>query len=283
MEEEKKKKEMSNMTKVIAIILFIVFFVLGFFLGRNLFNDNDKKEEKEEKKEEVKVNSELYYLNDGEIDLNNEELKEYLSLFKSNEAMEYYYSIINETSKEKSETIHQAKISLALAKTEYEADKISCSDINVDAETIMDMYYCGYMSDEMTKYYGENIYKFHEAEKNNVTLYKKGEKVEENYKLLFGEDGDFYHESAGLMYFKLAYSPKNNVYAEYQCQCGGTEPPLKETPIKAYKENNKLILVYDNKRVEGDKILEEKTATVTLKWDEKVQRYVFESRELVQK
>ena len=278
--EEKKKKEMSTTAKIICVVIIVICFVAGFFIGRNLFNTSDKKEDKKEEKKEVA--SKLYNMKDGDISLDDEELKEYISIFASSELRDEYYSIINGTSKENIETVHQAKISLALAMTPYDDKMMSCGDINVDAETIMKGYYCGSMTDEMAKYYADSkTNMFHEAERKNNTKIKYGDKVESNYKMLFGDDGDFYHESAYLSYSRLGYSPKNDVYAEYQCQCGGISASVEEKATKAYKENNIITIIYERTIGEnfGDPLKGE--AKVTLKWDEKVQRYVFESRAIV--
>lgn len=275
--EEKKKNG-----KVLYIITCIILIIAGFVTGFLLSGGADKKEEKKDTGEEKKeIASEIYNMKDGEIDLSNKELLEYVDIYKTSAPKEYFYELMSEgkTFNEIGDK-HQTKLFLAYSLAKEEDFKtISCAELNVDADTILSLYYCGQMTDEMSKYYGENINLFYKAEKKNTTKAISGELIEKYYKMFFGDDGDFYHESFFTEYTRIGYSPKNNTYGQYGCQCGGIDAPIKETVTKAVKENGKVIITF--KQEIGDSMsddLVEKTTTLTLKWDEKTLRYVFDSR-----
>ena len=291
--EENKKKEIATMTKVIVVILFVLFFVLGFFLGRNLVKDNDKKEEiknQEEKikeqeepnieqKEEIQINSELYSLEDGEIDLNNEELQKYINMYKLYDEVEYDLLLKNAADGKES-----ARLTLATRLlNDSDIESVECKTIKKDniAKYFDSLYYdigCGetsILSDDW-------------ANNQSKTKLIKKETIEKYLKYYYGENTiindtkNTFRNLNSKDCFSYYYQEDLDSYVEIKSWCGGAAPTPSEKIDKVTKQNDKLII---ESTMSYDDIPDKYSANVilTLVYEKSTNHYIFQSRDVVKK
>lgn len=288
MEEESKLKKTKTIKGkaltiyiiVIVVISMAISFGCGYMLSEKLNNKTNKKsEEKVETKNKVKT---VHDLNDGEIDINNQEIQEYFELFKVDNYFEdEIIRAINDDSGENESTINRAKIFMTFLQVKNnEFFDIKCGELSQN--TMTDNYfYCGRMNEEMSKYYAENNFEeFNKAMQENTTKAIKGETIKNYFELYFGKGSFKKHEQIISKHEAAAYiySDSNDTYGIYYVEGGGTGPTITQNLSKVTKNDDLLVLdifsKYDDVDNSGNTII------LTLKWDKEINRYVFESRKV---
>ncbi len=272
MEEEKKKKEISNTTKVIAVIMFVIFFILGFFLGRNLFNNT-----KEEKKEETKSKSELYNLKDGEIDLNNKELQKYLNMYKMYSEVEYDF-LLNSAANG-NETARLTLVTRLLNDSdieEVECKKIKKDSISKHFEELYPDITCGETSilsdDWENSQFKTSLIKKETMEKYLKYYYGENTVIKDTNNTFTNLKGDCY---------SYYYQDDLDSYVKINTWCGVTAPIPIEKINRAVKQDDKIII--ESTISYEDMPQDTSDVTLTLKYEESTDHYVFESRLISEK
>ena len=105
--------------------------------------------------------------------------------------------------------------------------------------------------------------------------------LENKYHELFGTDSEFKNESFGTGHtadpqcYSMTYFADKGLYAEYNCEGGGTCATSKQTLVSAYKESDKLYIItdYKNEYEYGDTV---KKVIYQFKKDNILGNYVYE-------
>lgn len=230
---ENKIQEKKGHGALILIIILIILLIatVGYIVYDKVIEKPDTDvtqnvniSEKKEKEEEVDINSSLvqYLFNIFKID----------SCYKNDiEAM-------NTNNLVKLRTAYEN-----ISKTNFSS--IECSKIG----SINGDPYCGVMSEEMSDAYSKNdTVKFKEYEMQNMTRAVDAKILENKVYELFGSDYKFKNETFGIgntvdpICNVMSYNSANNIYAEYNGECGGTCAAIEQKLISATKNGEKLTI-----------------------------------------
>lgn len=265
LEKQVKELEKSNRwMKGILLSLVGIFFVglcvgFGYMLGND---DNDKENEKIEEKEDEK---------DGEkeievLSVESKVVKDLFEVFKENDCYEKdIFKNINDSV--------DAKMYLAYSELmESDFIEMRCGDLN---DSFVDGFYCA-SNDEAFKYYGSNESKFQQAIANEKTKVVKASLLEKKYREIFGENASYTNKTFRLVAGPSAYyDSKNNVYAEFSCNCGGMCGSSIEHTLDSIDQNGKELKL--NTTLVDDEFIS--SIVYTFELEESTGNYIFVSRE----
>lgn len=272
LEKQVKELEKSNRwMKGILLALTGIFFIglcvgFGYILGNNNNNDNEEIENKEDKDKEEKENDE------EEIEVLSVEskvVKDLFEVFKEESCFEVdIFKNLNDS--------RDAKMYLVYRElNESEFTEMRCGDLN---DSYVDGYYCA-SNEEAFEYYGSNEVKFQQAIANEKIKVVKASLVEKKYKEIFGKNANYTDETFKILdgtipYFAY-YDSKNDVYAEFSCNCGGMCGEEFEHTLDSIEQRGK-ILKLNTTLVNGEVI---SSIVYTFEYEKETGNYIFVSRE----
>ena len=255
MSEEKKNN------KLLIIILLVALFLIGIGTGLLLSNVFNSKEEKKENNQEEKIKT-IHDLEDGEIDINNEEIKKYFDMYKP-----IYFDdnlMLN------SLTTDLSKLQLA-SRLVNDQDYVEVPCSSIDSSTLEENTYCGGI-------YNKSNWK----NSSNTTKSIKKEVMNKYYKYYFGSNKEISNDRFEVKQLDVVnmfiYDLNLNSYVEILFDGGGTGPKVIDTLEKAIKSGNDLILKLIERFDDPDLSNNSSVVILTLTWEEETNHYIFKNR-----
>ena len=272
LEEKVEKLEKSNnimkglLTVLGVAILVSACFGLGIIVG-------DKLDEKEEIKDENKQEEKDETKDDKEEELELEKLT------KDSAVVKKLFEVFREDknclvqSLWSSDSAEAAKKFIVYKNLDPSDIKdVKCGDLD---DSFDGMHYCA-MNDESTKYYGSDEKKYEAAIKNETTKSFSEVVFEKKYKEFFGKDSVINHDDFIIGEGPIAhYDKKNQLYAEYYCQCGGMCGSYPQTLDSISQKGAGLVL---NTTIEGGTF--KQSITYTFEYEKETGNYIFVSRKV---
>lgn len=278
-EEAKKKhtktikgKGLTAFIIIIVVIALALCYGCGFILGKQLYEKENEEPEQKETGSDNNTDKEpdtgnqtdtdkIHGLANGDIDTNNDAIQEYFNIYKyqniGDDTLLENVASGNETSK--------ASLASRLVK-EKEFVEVSCNQINENTVEREDSY-CG-------EVYLKSQWKNSTA----VTKGIKKEVVNNYYKSLFGKNTEINSTTLNPKTIEptsYIYDENLDTYVKISYEGGGTEPEYTETLKSATKTDDTLTLV---STLTSEEIGVNKEVTLTLRWEESTNHYIFESR-----
>ena len=143
--------------------------------------------------------------------------------------------------------------------------------------------YCGKeMNDAMSKAYytpqgdgSMDTEAFQQATKTNSTTVVDATLLESKIKEIFGQDINFDRKDIEGLTSNTTwhYNQSENVYAEYGCICGGTQPPKEQIINSATKDNDTITIVTTLTQEEN-----KQTITYTFTLEKETNNYIYKTR-----
>ncbi len=236
MEKEIKEKK-SKVPVIITIIVCVLFAIIGYFGGDFIASKVSSLEKKSDVKSSDKDETET--IKEEKIDINSSLVQNLYNIFKYDACYKDVDSLNNN---------NLVKLRIAYNNIpKSSVFTIECSKIGT-----IDGAYCGAsMTDLMTDAYSVNdTQKFNEYEMQNHTYAVKADVIENKVYELFGNDYKFKNESFGILDYSadaschvMNYNSTNNIYAEYNGECGGSCPVFEQKLLSATKKGDKLYIV----------------------------------------
>ena len=111
-------------------------------------------------------------------------------------------------------------------------------------------YYCGEMTVEMSKIYGDKA-AFEKAAALNDTIAVTGQNLKAKYEELFSSSFEYKPELFGYYGHIVEYFDKLNLFVKYGFSAGGFCIPSNQVITLAYKEGDKLFIETDYENGNG--------------------------------
>lgn len=267
MEEKERKVKKNTGLKVTIVVLAILVIALGGFIAYDKFIAKDSIKTEESKKEGNNEDTEEKEKSET-VDINSTLVQNLYGIFRLDKSC--YINIDNLNNN------NLVKLRLAYENiSKQNIESIECSKLELS-----DSAYCGSMNGLMIEAHGAgNMTKFREYEKQNYTDSISANLIEAKVHELFGNDYEVKHESFGTghvieatCYF-MKYDTNNSLYAQFNCEGGGTCALYHQELVSASKKGDKLYIVTTLKDPEGNN---PKTVTYTFKTDKLNNNYAFE-------
>lgn len=238
MEKEIREKKNHGSIIVIVILIILLLATIGYIVYDKVLVKTDSD------KTDVVENTDKVTKED--IDINSSLVQNLYNIFK----LDSCYKTSGTDGVESINSDNRIKLRIAYDNI----SKSSISSIECSKLGNVDNAYCGQMTSDMAAAYGENnMTKFKEYEKQNFTDSVNSDIVKNKYIELFGTDSEFKNESFGTgvsaeasCYF-MNYDSNNNLYAQYNCEGGGTCVTPEQNIVSATKDGDKLFIVTNTK------------------------------------
>lgn len=245
---------------VVAVIIILgligyICYDKGIILKQNLKEDNKVEDISDHSKDEEQV-----------VDIHSDLIQNLYSIFRLDKSC---YMGIDELNNSNLVKLRVAYENIS----KQNITSVECSKLELSESA-----YCGSMNGLMSEAYSNgDMKKFKEYEQQNYTDSISAYLIESKVHQLFGSDYNVYHESFGTgiavnpsCYF-MKYDKDNNLYAQFNCEGGGTCAPSSQELVKASKKGEELYLVTKLTDLNGVQT----KATYTFKNDQKNGNYVF--------
>lgn len=239
--EEKKK---SNT----GLIIFICILLLACgSMGAFIFMNKDKifvKEGTEQSESQVKENA-----TKEDIDINSSLVTNLFNVFRVDKACYMNVKDLNNT--------NYTRLRLAYDNLFVPDEMVACSKVGVTYKES----FCGnnfWGDEEISNAYSNDKAKFNKLLEERVSTKALNPKyLKAKFEELFGTDAEYKDEDFGVGHlatptcYIMHYDEKNGIYAQYNCEGGGTCGGTPQTLSKAYKEGDKLYIETNYQDFEG--------------------------------